>query len=232
MRKRGCRCRVGKVVGRNVNSLNRGNRTLFGRRNTLLQVAHLGSQRWLIPYSRWHTTKQRRYLGACLREAEDVVDKQQNVLTLVTEVLSRGKTSQANTQTCSWRLIHLTVNQAGFIDNARFFHFEVQVGTFTRTLTYAGEHRGTTMLLCQVVNKFLNKNGFTNTSAAKQTRFTTAYIGLKQVNCFNTCFKNFGLGGKFVKRRRRVVNRIILYVVRDFFTINRLTHNVPHATQG
>ena len=88
------------------------------------------------------------------------------------------------------------------------------------------------MLLCEVVNKFLNKNGFTNTSATKQTRFTTTNIGLKQVDCLNTRFKNFGLGGKFVKRRCRVVNRIIRYVVGDFFTINRLAHNVPHATQG
>ena len=75
---------VGQVVGGNVDSLDRGDGTRGSRRDALLQVAHLGCQRRLVADGGRHTTEKCGHLGASLREAEDVVDKQQNVLTLIT----------------------------------------------------------------------------------------------------------------------------------------------------
>ena len=143
----GRRSRVGKVVCRNVNGLNRRNRTGLRGRNALLEVAHLGSEGGLIAYCGRHTAEKCGNLGTCLGEAEDVVDEQQNVLALITEVLSLGQSSQTDAQTRSRRLVHLAVNQAGLVDNAGLAHLQEQVGTLTSTLAYAGEHGRTAMLL-------------------------------------------------------------------------------------
>ena len=59
--------------------------------DALVQVAHLGSERGLEPTGGGHTAKKRRNLGARLREAEDVVDEQQDVLAAIAEVLGLGK---------------------------------------------------------------------------------------------------------------------------------------------
>ena len=77
-------------------------------------------------------------------------------------------------------LVHLAIDQAGLVDNARIAHLEEQVGSLTGTLAYTGEYRSTTMLLSEVVDEFLNDNGLTNTSAAEQTRLATLDEGLDQ----------------------------------------------------
>src|SRR3990172_7142384 len=124
MRKGRCRRWIGQVVGRNINRLHGRYRTGTRRGNPLLQVTHLGTERWLVPYRRWHTAEKRRYLGTRLGKAEDVIDKEQNVFTLIAEVLRHGKTGQAYAQTCAWRLVHLTKDERCFADNARLFHLE------------------------------------------------------------------------------------------------------------
>ena len=101
---------VGQVVGGNVYGLYGRNGTGLRGGNALLEVAHLGSEGGLIAYSGRHTAKKCGYLRTCLGKAENVVDEQQNVLTLVTEVLCLGQAAQANAKTSSRRLIHLTVN--------------------------------------------------------------------------------------------------------------------------
>lgn len=51
-------------------------------------------------------------LRASLCEAEDVVDEEQHILTLlVTEVLCYGQSSQSHSGTGTWGLVHLSVHQ-------------------------------------------------------------------------------------------------------------------------
>ena len=101
---------VGQVVGGNIYGLYGRNRTGLGRGNALLKVAHLGSEGGLVAYCGRHAAKKCGYLRTCLGKAENVVDEQQNVLTLVTEILCFGQAAQADAKTSSRRLIHLTVN--------------------------------------------------------------------------------------------------------------------------
>ena len=150
--------------------------------DALLQVAHLGSQRGLVANSGRHTAEQSRHLGTRLGEAEDVVDEQQHVLALIAEVLRLGQTGQAHAQTGSRRLVHLTVDQAGLVDNAGIAHLEVQVGTLAGTLTDAGEDGRAAVLLRQVVDELLDDNGLANASAAKQTSLTALDEGLDKVD--------------------------------------------------
>ena len=82
------RRRVRDVVGRHVDRLHRRDRPVLGRRDALLQLAHLRRQRRLIPHRARHAAEQRRDLGTRLREPEDVVDEHQHVGVLdVAEIL-------------------------------------------------------------------------------------------------------------------------------------------------
>lgn len=129
MRKRRGGSRVGQVVCGDVDSLNGGDGARLGRGDALLKVAHLGSQRGLVANGGRHTTQKGGNLGTGLGEAEDVIDEQQNVLTTIAEVLGGGKAGQTDAQTRSRRLVHLTIDQAGLVDNARLAHLEIKVGT-------------------------------------------------------------------------------------------------------
>ena len=170
MRERGRRSRVGQVIGRHVNRLYRGDRALLGRGDALLQRAHLGCQRRLIAYGGRHTAEQRGYLGAGLREAEDVVDEQQHVLTLdIAEILRHRQAGKCHAHTRSRRLVHLAVNQRGLVDNAGFLHLVVQIVALTGTLADAGEYGDTAVLLCDVVDQLHDENGLADACAAEQT---------------------------------------------------------------
>ena len=98
VRERRVRRRVGDVVGRHVDRLQRRDRAASGRGDPLLQVAHLAGEVRLVP---------RR--SACGRagsrppnppgEPEDVVHEQQHVeVLLVAEVLSHRERRQRHTQ--------------------------------------------------------------------------------------------------------------------------------------
>ena len=228
----GCRSRVGKVVSGNVNSLNRGNGTGLGRGDALLQVAHLGSERGLVANGRGHTAKKRRDLRARLREAEDVVDEQQDVLAAITEVLGLGKACQSDAQTRSGRLVHLSVDQAGLVYDAGLAHLEEQVGTLAGALAYAGEDGRAAVLLRQIVDELLNQNGLANTSAAEQTGLATTNVGFEKVYGLDAGLENLGLGGQLVEAGRGMVDRIVILDLGHLLAVHRLTHNVPDATEG
>ncbi|MNJ56298.1 hypothetical protein D3C77_518360 [compost metagenome] len=52
----------------------------------------------------------------------------------------------------------------------------VQVVTLTSTLTYTSEYGNTTVLLCDIVNQFLNCNSFTYTRTTEQPDLTALSI--------------------------------------------------------
>src|SRR5690606_33597001 len=145
---RGRRRRVGQVVGGDVNGLNRGDRALGRGGDALLHLAHVRGKRRLIAHGRRDTAKQSRHFGTCLREAEDVVDEEQNVLALVAEIFSDRQTRQGDARARARRLVHLAVDESRFgafaaaeLVYARFDHFVVKVVAFAGALTHAGKYR-------------------------------------------------------------------------------------------
>jgi hypothetical protein len=56
------RCRVRQIVSRDIHSLEAGNRTVLGRGDAFLQIAHLGSQSRLITDRAWGTAQECGYL--------------------------------------------------------------------------------------------------------------------------------------------------------------------------
>ena len=115
----GCRrCRVGQVIGRDIDCLNRCDGTILRRCDALLELAHLGCQRRLVPDGGRHTSQKGGHLGACLRETEDVVDEEQDVLLLhVTEILRNRQPRKTDSHTGSRRLVHLSEDQRRLVDD-------------------------------------------------------------------------------------------------------------------
>jgi hypothetical protein len=75
---------------------------------------------------------------------------------LVTEVLGDGQSSQSNTGTGPWGLVHLAEHQGHLglaikLDDGRLLHFVVQIIALTGTLPDASEDGETTVSLCDVV---------------------------------------------------------------------------------
>lgn len=74
----------------------------------------------------------------------------------VSEVFRHSQTSQSDTGTGSWRLVHLTEHQGDLgvtleVDDTGLLHFVVQVVTLTGTLADTSEDGETTVSLGDVV---------------------------------------------------------------------------------
>ncbi len=209
----GGRSRVGVVIRRNVNGLQRGNRLALRGGNALLQDTHLVSQGWLVANGGRHTAQQGRNLRTCLGETEDVVDEQQHVLVLhIAEVLRHGQAGQSHAHTDSWRLIHLAEHEGGVLENAHLFHFEEEVGALTGTLADAGEDGSTGELACDTSNHLLDKNGLTNTCTAEEADLAALHVRGQEVDNLNTGLQDFGLALELVECWRLAVDAPLLAV--------------------
>ena len=95
-----------------LTNLYRCDGTLLSCCNSFLHATHVSCKRGLVTDSRWNTTKKSRYLRTSLSKSENIVDEKKYVLTLlVTEILSNSETSQSNTGTSAWGLIHLSIDE-------------------------------------------------------------------------------------------------------------------------
>ena len=184
------RCRIGVVVCRHVDGLHRCNRP-FGRGgDAFLQIAHLRTQRGLIPYGRGEAAKQRGHLRACLHKAKDVVDEKEHVAALVTEVLGHSYASQANTQSGAWRLVHLAKNHHRVLDDAAFLHLVPQVIALTASLAYAGKDRVALMELGDVIDQLLDDYRLAYARTTEHAGLATSGEGCHQVDDLDARLKN------------------------------------------
>ncbi len=69
------RCRVGHVVGWDIDGLDAGNRAFTGTGNPFLELTHFLGQVRLITHSRRQAAEQGRDFGPGLGVTEDVVNK-------------------------------------------------------------------------------------------------------------------------------------------------------------
>ncbi len=215
MRERGRRRRVGEIVGRHVDRLDRSDRALGGRGDALLQRAHVGAEGRLVADRRGNPAEQRRDLGAGLGEAEDVVDEQQHVLAFgVAEMLGHGQAGQADPGARAGRLVHLAVDQRDLrlaeileVDDAGFDHLVVEVVALAGTLADAGEHREAAMRLGDVVDQLHDDHGLADACPAEQADLAALGIGREQIDHLDAGGQDLGLGRLVDQQRRRGVDR-------------------------
>ncbi|MNN16394.1 hypothetical protein D3C81_1295300 [compost metagenome] len=212
--------------------MDRSNGTFLGGSDPFLQLAHFGCQRRLVTYRGRHPSKQGRYLGTRLRKPEDVVDEEQYVAAfLVAEIFSHREARQGYAQTRTRRLVHLSEYHRGFLDNAGFRHFHVEVITFTGTFPYAGKYGNPAVFVRDVTDQFLDRYGLTYAGAAEQADFTALRIRSQQVDDLDPGFQHFRLRRQFIELRRFAVNRIFQFGSGCAFLVDRFAEHVKHAAE-
>ncbi|MPN29548.1 hypothetical protein SDC9_177001 [bioreactor metagenome] len=81
-----------------------------------MEFAHLRCQCRLIADGRRHPAQKGRHFRTRLGEAEDIVDKEENILPrFVTEIFRHGEAGKGNTHSGSRWFIHLAIDQGSFI---------------------------------------------------------------------------------------------------------------------
>ena len=219
VRKGGGRSGVGQIVRRHVYRLEGGDGTLGGGGNTLLQIAHFRSQCGLITHRRRRTSEQRAHLGTGLGKTENVVHKEQHVLTLfIPEIFGHRQCRQRHSHTGSGRLIHLTVYQPdsgsigehrqalvivfgvtvlvllGF-DHVGFDHLIVEIVALTGSFTHTREHRYTAVQFRDVVDQLHDHHGLAHTRATKRANLTALKKRAYEVDHLDTSAEHLRCGG-------------------------------------
>ena len=150
----------------------------MGGGDALLKSAHLVGQGGLVTHSRGHPAHKGRDLAACLDIAEDIVDKEQDILLLpVSEVLGHGEPGEGHAHPGPGRLVHLAEDQSGLFNNARISHLPPEVVALAGPLSYAGENRIAAVLGGDVVYEFLDEYGLAHTGAAEQSDLASLGVG-------------------------------------------------------
>ncbi len=82
------------------------------------------------------------------------------------------------------------------VHDAGFNHFAKQIISFPCAFANAGKHRKTCVGFSNIVDQFLDQDGFTNAGAAEQSDLTALRIGFDEVNDFDPGVQYFLRGGK------------------------------------
>ena len=235
----GGRRRVGVVVGGHVDGLHRGDGTLLGGGDALLQLAHLGGQGGLVAHGRGHAAQQGGDLGAGLGEAEDVVDEQQHVLAFfVAEVLGHREAGEGHPGAGAGRFVHLAVDQRHLglsmfsFDDAGFLHLQPEVVALAGALADAGEHREAAVVLGDVVDQFHDQHGLAHAGAAEQAGLAALGVGRQQVDDLDAGLEHLGRGVLVLERGGLPVDGQVHLVADGAPLVHGLAHHVHDAAQG
>ncbi len=88
------------------------------------------------------------------------------------------------------------------------------------------------MLHSDVVDQFLDDDGFADTGAAKQPDLSAAQIRFEQVDDFDAGLEHLKLRRLLVKQRSLTMNRSPLLGFNGAHVVNRLSEDVEHAAES
>ena len=223
---------VREVVRGHVDGLNGRHRAGARRGDALLQLAHLGRQRRLIPDGARHPAEKRRDLGAGLHEAEDVVDEQEHVLALLAEVLGHRETGECDAETGSGRLVHLAVDERHLVENARLLHLEVEVVALARALADTGEHGHPAVRVRDVVDQLHDRDRLADAGATEETDLAALDVRSDEVDHLDAGLEDLDRRSKLAEGGRLAVDRPALDIGGCGLLVDRLTEHVPDAAEG
>ena len=160
--------RIGEIVGRHIDRLDRGDGGARDRGDPLFQVGDLGGQGRLVADARRAAAEQAGDLAARLDEAEDVVHQEQHVpMLLVPEILGDGERGEADAPARAGRLVHLAEDQHRPSEDAGAPHFEQHLVALARALADAGEHRDAAVGLDHGADQLHDQDGLADAGAAE-----------------------------------------------------------------
>ena len=197
------RGRVGVVVGRDEDRLERRDRALLGRGDALLEAGHLGRQVRLVADRGRHPAEERGDLRTRLGEAEDVVDEQEDVAALlVAEVLGHGQAGQGDALAGAGRLVHLAEGEGRLGQDARLGHLGDEVVALAAALADAGEHGVARVLLGDVPDQLLDDDRLADAGATEDADLAALLERADEVDDLEAGLEHLDLGRLLVEGGR------------------------------
>ena len=232
MRKGGGRRRISQVVRRHVYRLHRGDRTVFGGGDPLLQRTEFGGKRRLVADRGRHPSEQCRHFGARLHKAENVVDKQQHVaVLLIAKILRHGQSRFGDPHTGAGRFVHLSENERGVFEHAGLAHFGPQIVAFAGAFADAGEDGVAATLARDVLNELLDEHRFADTGAAEQADLTAFGIRREQVDDLDAGLEDLHHRALLFKGRRCAVDAPQRCILDRIRLVDRLAQHVEQSAE-
>ena len=224
--------RVGVVVGRHVDRLERRDGPLLRRRDPLFQLTHLRGQRRLVAHGRRHAAEERRHFHSGQRVAVDVVDEEQHVLAgLVAEVLRHRQAGEGDAEAHAGRLVHLAEDEHRLVEHARLFHLDPEVVALAGALAHAGEDGDAGVLRRDVADQLLDEHGLADAGASEQADFAAAHQRRDQVDDLDARLEHLDLRLLLLERRRLAVDRGDALLTDVAALVERLAEHVEEAAQ-
>ena len=116
------------------------------------------------------------------------------------------------------------------VDNAGFYHFAQQVVALAGTLTDASKDRHAGIFLGNIVDKFLNKYGFSYARTTEKANLAALEERLDEVDDLDASEEHLLAGGKILKLGRVLVNTIAFLIGGVGHAIDGLADDVKKAT--
>ena len=231
VRESGRRRRVGQIVGRNINRLNRGDGALPRGGNPLLQPPHLLRQGRLVAHRRRHPPQQRRAFGPGQRVAVNVVHEQKDIAPLVAEIFRDGQPGQRHPQAVARRLVHLAIHQRHLVQNLGILHLVVEVVPLAGALAHPGENRVAGMLNRDVANQLHHVDGLPHARPAEKPHLAAFRERADQVDDLDAGLQNLLVGRQLLVAGRRTVDFPPRILADGAGLVDRIAQHVHDAPQ-
>ena len=234
-----CRSRVGEIVRRHIDRLERGDRALGRGSDPLLKVAHFCGKRRLVSDGARRAAEKRRHLGARLGKPENVVDEEQDVLVLlIAEIFGHRERAERHAQTRPGRLVHLAVNQRdfgffelGLVDDAGLAHLGIEVVSLAGALAHAGKHGVSAVAFGDVVDELHDDDRLADARAAERADFPALRERADQVDDFDPGLEDLRLGILLDERRCLAVDRVFFFELHRPALVGGIAGHVENPAQ-
>ena len=202
------------------------------RGDPLLELTHLGGQRGLVADRGGHPAQKRGDLRACLDEAEDVVDEEEDVLALLAEVLGHRQPRERHAEACARRLVHLAEDERGLVDHPGLGHLQIEVIPLARPLPDPGKDREAGVLLGDRADQLLDQDRLADARAAEEPDLPALDVRGEEIDDLDAGLEDLNRRLQVLERGRVPVDRPALHVLELLVAIvDRVPEDVEQASQ-
>ena len=146
--------------------------------------------------------------------------------------MNRSQSGKADTHTGSRRLVHLTVDQCGLVDNAALLHLAIEVVALTGTLADTCKNRDAAVRSRDVVDQLHDQDGLAYTCAAEQTDLTALCVRADQVDDLDAGLEDLCRRDLVLKGRSGTVDGPALLCVGRGLIVYRVAQKVENTSQA
>src|SRR5262249_9557856 len=154
-----------------------------------------------------HASEKCRHFRTRLHEAEDVVDEEEDVLALVTEVLGHGQAGEPDPESRARGLVHLPEDERHLVHDPRLLHLTDEVVALARALSHAREDGDAAVLHGDVVDQLLDEHGLPEPGAPEEADLAALDEGRDQVDDLEPGLEDLELRREVTEDRWLTVDR-------------------------